>query len=897
MVKKLLFSLLGLAIVIGFLFYFWIYPKVLTATDPYEAVPLTSSIILECRNLENALSELSTTSYSEMLDSIPFVKLIASKNKMVLNLLERDESIIEMYERNGLLIAVHINTSSSIDLLYIMSMSGGMGFFGGSSPDLMGIIEEQGGDVEERTFEGQNIWATNLEGQKFYLTFVNKLLIGSFSEILVEDAIKQLGNAHNLINDTNFKKARELSGKDIDISVYVNMKSLPFLLSTFVSSEAKGRASILKNFANWVAVDVLIKNDKLLFSGYTMYNDSSNKFLSLMNSQTPQPIGMVRVIPGNTAMLMWFGLSDYNLFINMLNEPHGARNKFTDEYISGWVGNELGLVYLENVDGNYLDMNAAVIQVKNISSAQNSLREISDSSSIQQYGKYEINRITKKHLRMSSIKFDVEHTLFHGFFPGVFDHIDQPYYVIIGDYVIFSNNSVVIKKMISQYAFQQQLGMRLDYQKFSENLSEKSSIFIYVNTSNAKEILRESLNQGALEEFNNHISNITYLNHVAFQFSSFKQKYYTTICAQIGDEIVAETHLVKSFEIRERVIIPPQAVINHNTNEKEIILQDINNDLILLNNEGGLLWAVGLGEKILSDIYQIDFYKNGKLQYLFNTLSNIFLIDRNGENVEGFPVSLKYKASNPLLLVNYDGNKDYRYFIAGKNNKIYGYTKQGKLLPGWNPKSKVGSIKLPLQHFIVNNKDYLLAINEEGTLFLFNRKGEPRIDPVNLNSRFTNGFTVERDGSEIHFINSDVEGRIHRIDLAGDTGSISIKQWSGSQYFGAADVAGDVRLEYIYLDGDLLSVYDPDTSLIFTYRFQFPIDNPINFSEVPGEKTRISVISSTNSQIFMFNGEGMLFDNFPVVGTKSFEIVNFYNLNSFNIITSKENKLYIYQIQ
>ena len=56
------------------------------------------------------------------------------------------------------------------------------------------------------------------------------------------------------------------------------------------------------------------------------------------------------------------------------------------------------------------------------------------------------------------------------------------------------------------------------------------------------------------------------------------------------------------------------------------------------------------------DVHQIDLYKNGKLQLLFNTQSKLHLIDRNGNNVEQFPIGLVAKATNGLFVL---GNRQH----------------------------------------------------------------------------------------------------------------------------------------------------------------------------------------------------------------------------------------------
>ena len=72
-------------------------------------------------------------------------------------------------------------------------------------------------------------------------------------------------------------------------------------------------------------------------------------------------------------------------------------------------------------------------------------------------------------------------------------------------------------------------------------------------------------------------------------------------------------------------------------------------------------------------IYQIDFYKNGKLQLLFNTAAQLHLLDRNGNYVERYPVKLRSPATNGMALFDYEKSRDYRIFLAAEDKGVNGF--------------------------------------------------------------------------------------------------------------------------------------------------------------------------------------------------------------------------------
>ena len=134
-----------------------------------------------------------------------------------------------------------------------------------------------------------------------------------------------------------------------------------------------------------------------------------------------------------------------------------------------------------------------------------------------------------------------------------------------------------------------------------------------------------------------------------------------------------------------------------------------------------------LKDKIRSDVQLVDIYKNGKFQMLFNTDNEIHLIDRNGIDLPNFPVKLSASATAPLSLFDYDGDKDYRVLIPCSNKTIYNYTLEGKKLEGFSPIKTEEPVDLPISYVTVGPSQYLVAIDREGKIYTFSRRGVGRI--------------------------------------------------------------------------------------------------------------------------------------------------------------------------
>lgn len=139
-----------------------------------------------------------------------------------------------------------------------------------------------------------------------------------------------------------------------------------------------------------------------------------------------------------------------------------------------------------------------------------------------------------------------------------------------------------------------------------------------------------------------------------------------------------------------------------------IVVQDEGNTIYLINDAGRILWKLALEEQINSDVWQVDLFKNGKLQYLFSTPSRMHLIDRNGNHAGHFPVTFRAKCEQGISVFDYDGRKEYRIFAPGEDRKVYLYGLDGKLVQGWNPAKADKKIVSKVEHFRVHDKDYIV---------------------------------------------------------------------------------------------------------------------------------------------------------------------------------------------
>lgn len=125
----------------------------------------------------------------------------------------------------------------------------------------------------------------------------------------------------------------------------------------------------------------------------------------------------------------------------------------------------------------------------------------------------------------------------------------------------------------------------------------------------------------------------------------------------------------------------PFQVMNSGTGRANLFYQQTNGAVGLKEMDGKGIWAVPFKEKLCGTAQNVDYYDNGNLQVLFGAGSKIYLIDRRGAFVSGFPKDL-----GKGILIGPDVFKvddEYGIMVLHKDNTIEMYDLQAKKPASW----------------------------------------------------------------------------------------------------------------------------------------------------------------------------------------------------------------------
>ncbi len=214
---------------------------------------------------------------------------------------------------------------------------------------------------------------------------------------------------------------------------------------------------------------------------------------------------------------------------------------------------------------------------------------------------------------------------------------------------------------------------------------------------------------------------------MGFQMYSNNKMLYSNFLLKYLPINNQETQTVWESKLDTLAACKPVFVVNQQTKQNVVFVQDMKHNIYLINQVGRILWKLPLPELINSEIYQVDYFRNGKKQLLFSTRNNLYLIDRMGNFVDRYPIKLRSPATCGVSVFDYDNTRDYRLFIACEDKKIYAYTKEGTLVKGWSFGQSESEVTQPVNHFRIGDKDFLV-FGDRFRTYILDRKGNTRVN-------------------------------------------------------------------------------------------------------------------------------------------------------------------------
>jgi hypothetical protein len=910
MAKKFL---IGVTIVLmsGLLagWYFFTREAKYFGTSAFRAVPENASVIVRIHHLGNYTVQSLNNPIWKTYSGLPGVTTLYQDLVLA-------DSIFKMYP---------VAKNAFIDKDLTVIFGGGNGHFWNiclielsSSSEkraLSGLTENyfslKGAAVVEIKSGGADLscysWKEGELQKKYYTTFYRGVFLAGADRDMISLAVKQLENPVIQRNSV-FEKASKTATDNIDLNIYLNHRNLPQYASQLFSAAFWEKLKVSALLAEWSEIDLTQKNDELLFNGFSFMSDSLNNYLGILLHQKPDSLSLVAVFPAETSFFLSYIINKNELFFRDY-EKLLAHNRQLEEYksslkeVDSLYGVDIQRIVIENLDGavamvftrpvmampqenKFLVLRVGSgIKMENAMFPLTKLAGISGNPDLTKYSSlYKIDKETIFKIYKSPVNDFGKRV-----FGEVFSDVVTNYFTIYDNCLIMGASYESVCQFLLANVLQQTLGNDQTYREFSSGLSDHLNLYLWSSPGRSLPFFKESISPEIYQSIENKISEFQQIESAGWQIGIENGLVYNMARLKYNPEIRESSRsLVWKSHLGNAVINQPQIVVNPADKlHREIVVQDADYNFSLISNPGRVLWKIKLQGRIRSEVKQLDYFRDGKLQYFFSTDEALHLIDHDGKYVANYPIALRSPATNGVSVVDYDRNGDYRFFIACRDHKVYLFDRNGNIVTGWNPDKTEHEVNQPVQFFRVDNKDYIV-FTDKNRGYILDRKGKTRVTIKGDISYSHNGFTLDPGFGKVgaRIVTSDSKGNIVSIGFDGSVKRFPTGPFSPDHYFIYDDLNLDRKRDFIFLDGDSLAVFDQSAKLIFARKFNHKIGLPPELFILADQSRKIGIVDSSENRIYLFNSDGTLCNGFPLDGNSLFALgLSGFQNGQFNLIT------------
>lgn len=498
-----LFGLLGL---IGFIAYLWFAP--MTEKELWAFVPEDAVFVVEADDpIENWKSFSGTDIWKHLKKNDLFSDIEESCNYLD-TLIAENEQLFDVVSGKKLLVVAQMTRSNDYDFTYLMDLKKGARvslFMDVFKP----IITAAGFPMTSGELNDEKIYTINDGADDLFLGFKDNVLIASYSKTLYLNVLKQYSKPFYSREGT-FLSGRKMAYDQSSWSslgkFHMNFDQLDEYMAVFMD-EVTPTLSDISDILSYASFDLKMEDEYAEMSGVISVDTSQKSLATVMTDQNRGEILAPKVLPPNTSYVLTIDYHDFDYFYESIAQLLGEtedfkefekskksmgsllgltkkekkrerkRKKGKDPDYFDWLGQEIALALLPVNESKTKQAYLALFHTADFENAVHDLEVISRQIRRRtpvRFKDYDYNGVSVRYLAMKGF--------FRLFMGKLFKKFDQPKYVVLEDFVVFSNDTTAIHRVIDAQANKESLYGEPNFRKAMKHFEDRSNYFLYVNS-------------------------------------------------------------------------------------------------------------------------------------------------------------------------------------------------------------------------------------------------------------------------------------------------------------------------------------------------------------------------------------------------------------------------------
>lgn len=544
------------------------------------------------------------------------------------------------------------------------------------------------------------------------------MVIASESEVLVQSALRHLSKSMSVMDAPGFAEASSLvSGKDV---VFMSNLHASYLMPAVFTKKYTSYSGFVSRLSDWTAFDMTDSDRKFSMDGSVVYEGDASEFMTVLQKSLPAESSLSAIVPS------------YTLFAASL--PVGGLDAYTDAYKS----------YLDSRQA----LQKSLASQKSMASKAGispydlmvslGVKEVA-TASFMAGGKLEKVNLLKTGKDVPEMLFsgvegfskknyvpEVNAWPYAGFASAVFGNLfsleDESSFTWIDGWVI-SGSAKAVEEYVSGRALGYTLKQYMADASQDDLLAERKSTFVaYLSLSEDFKFL-------------DNLFKTTFLKMTAplYEGTEYSPMIFSVAPGKGSPSLsmdVLKLQLQKTkapaFERDTTVVVPkgPFEVKNSGTGKMNRFYQNSHLSLCL-SEDGKDLWGIPFKEALCGRASNVDYFANGKLQIIFGAGSRIYILDRLGRFVSGFPVDLKKDILLGPDVYDFNGTRKYNIMVLHKDNTVEMYNLKGQKPASWKGISAPETIKSLPEKITVGGSSFWVVRTSVQTLIYPFYGGDP----------------------------------------------------------------------------------------------------------------------------------------------------------------------------